>query len=669
MLQKLLRRLSRHAAERMVAEGQRAEAAGRLQEACERYQAALKFVPDHVPAYLSLGVALEASGNAGAAREAYRAALEIDPANAYAHFNLGKLLHVSGSPHVLAESAEQLRAALQHKPDFTDARIVLASVLEAQGDADGAMQALRRAIEDEPANAGAWYNHALLLQRLDHLAEAEAAMRRTLELWPQRADVWLRQGELLKMLQRLPESEAALRRALELDPKLASACRLLAGVLAEQLRMDEALRTLAAGREHDAEGYTRAFELSMLNYHDAIPADQLFARHKEFGAEVERVQLPRFHGFAGSRDPERKLRIGYLSGDFREHPVGRAMVPLVERIDRSRFDVYCYSLFGAADDVTRAIGYKVTQWHDASGLSPREVAGFIHNDRIDILIDLSGYGGVPTFDILASRPAPVQAGWLGYASTCGLTRVDYRITDAFADPPGVAERHHTEKLVRLPDAQWCYRPLSDAAPQAEPPCVRNGYVTFGSFNQAAKLSPSARRLWAEILRGTPGSRLLVVGVPSGPATSALLQDFERQGVAPERIAVEPRLGLQDYFLRLRSADVALDSLPCSGGATACDALWMGTPVLTLPSSRTASRSACSALGVLGLKEWMAKTPEDYVAQAMRAGRDPAWLAAERSKLRERMRASPLMDEAKFARDMEALYRQIWRTWCGTVNSS
>ena len=672
MLRKLLARLSRRAAQRLVAQGERDEAAGRFEEACERYQTALKFVPDYAPAYLSLGVALEGAGKQGAAREAYKSVLAVDPGNPYAHFNLGKLLHASGNPGSQSEAAEQLRAALERKPDFTDARLVLASVLEELGDAEGALALLRRAVEERPDYAGAWQNCAFLLQRLDRIGEAEAAMRRAIALAPQRPDFWLLHGELLKLLQRLPEAEAALRRALELEPRLSPAYRLLASVLLDQLRSGEAFQVLAAGRQHDADGYGKACELSMRNFDDSVSAETLFEQHRAFGAEVERVQQPRFHGFAGARDPQRRLRIGYLSGDFRAHPVGWTFLPLMQHLDRERYEPFCYSLFSAADDVTRGIARLAMKWHDVSTLPPRQVADFIHNDRIDVLVDLSGYGGIPVFEIFASRPAPVQASWLGYLSSSGMTRIDYRITDARSDPPGDADRLHTEKLLRLPHSQWCYRPPVPAenggpAPVAAPPCTRNGFFTFGSFNQPAKLSPTARRLWAEILRRTPGSRLLIVGVPPGPATQALMEELTGHGIDASRIAIEPRRSLEDYFKTLRSVDLALDTMPYSGGTTTCDIVWMGTPLLTLPGSRSVSRSASSILGTLGLTDWIAATPEDYVARAVALAADQSKLASARRGLRDRMQASPLMDEAGFTRAMEGLYREMWRNYCSSFS--
>ena len=261
----------------------------------------------------------------------------------------------------------------------------------------------------------------------------------------------------------------------------------------------------------------------------------------------------------------------------------------------------------------------------------------------------------------------MQASWLGYLSTSGMTRVDYRITDVHADPPELADRTHTEKLLRLPHSQWCYRPPAAAEQAARaaatPPCERNGFVTFGSFNQAAKLSPTTRRLWAEILKRTPGSRLLVVGMPPGPATQALLDEFERNGVARGAVSVEPRLLLADYFRKLREVDVALDAMPYSGGTT-----HLRHPL----DGRAGHHAARLAVGVAQRGEHPCRARPRRLDRDLAGGlRGPRRRSGERpgpdrpvpQGLRERMRASPLMDEARFARDMEALYRQMWRTWC------
>jgi predicted O-linked N-acetylglucosamine transferase (SPINDLY family) len=265
--------------------------------------------------------------------------------------------------------------------------------------------------------------------------------------------------------------------------------------------------------------------------------------------------------------------------------------------------------------------------------------------------------------VFAQRPAPVQATWLGYLGTTGMTRMHYRITDRIADPPGLTERLHTEKLARLPHSQWCYRPFIELEPAPTPPCVASGRVTFGSFNQTAKITPSTRRLWAALLARLPDARLLVAGVPAGRAQDDLRRELAAAGVAHERLGISPYVSLQDYFRLFAEVDVALDTTPYSGGTTTLDALWMGVPVVTLPGSRPASRSAASIVTSAGFPEWVASSPADFLERAAALAADAARLAQLRATLRARLRASPLMDERGFARDLEALYRTMWRDWC------
>jgi protein O-GlcNAc transferase len=338
------------------------------------------------------------------------------------------------------------------------------------------------------------------------------------------------------------------------------------------------------------------------------------------------------------------------------------LMPLLERHDRSSHEIYCYAISDASDGVTKQIVERCDVWRGVHSMPRLEIARLIHSDEIDVLVDLAGHSSIPSFNIFARAPAPVQAAWLGYLCTTGLTRIQYRISDAYADPPA-SDRLHTETLVRLPRAQWCYRPFASVEPAAQPPCVRNGFITFGSFNYAAKLSRSARRLWAQILKRVPGSRLLAAGVPEGPARETILRDFAGDGVDAGRVSFEPRTSLESYLARIGDVDIALDPMPYSGGTTTCDCLWMGVPVLTLPGDRPVSRSAGSILTAVGLADWIAASPEDYVRRAAEAAASPETLVRLRGELRGRMRASPLMDEAGFARDMEAAYRRMWRAWC------
>jgi predicted O-linked N-acetylglucosamine transferase (SPINDLY family) len=510
------------------------------------------------------------------------------------------------------------------------ARAALSDACSAQGDLEGAAQALEAVLASKPDWVEARYNY----------------------------------GCALKKQMKLDRAEEELRRVIALDPKYVGAYRMLGSVLLGQSRIEEALRVYGEGRRHGAASFDlESAELFALNASDGVSSEELFSRHAAFGARLESAHPARFAPFRNAADPNRRLRVGYVSGDFCYHVVTLFLLPLIERRDRSAFEVYCYSTGGRTDEFSRRLSARADVWRDAAALSDTELAERIHKDGIDLLVDLAGHSGVPKLGVFAQRPAPVQATWLGYLNTTGMTRIRYRISDSYSDPPGLADRHHTERLVRLPHSQWCYRPFLTIDHAAAPPVVRNGHVTFGSFNQAVKLSPSTRRLWAEVLVRLPDARLVVLGVNPGRAQEDLHADLERAGVARDRIRVLPYVSLEDYFRWYNEVDIALDTTPYSGGTTTCDALWMGVPVVTVPGERSSSRSAASILTTVGLADWIGATREDYVGLAVRFAGERDILAGLRRTLRSRMRASPLMDEAGFARDMEAAYRSMWRLWC------
>jgi len=620
--------LRRLLADALIASGARAERGGRLGRACRRYLAAVALAPRHAPAHLNLGAALEALGDVAGAFAAYQAALGAEDDNPFAHFNLGRLRYARGE----LEAAEaHLRRALQRKPDFAEALIALANVLDARGDGPGAAAVLQQALALVPAHGGAWYNY----------------------------------GELLWRLERYDEAEVALRRTLEIEPRFIPAWHLLANMLRGLSRIADALEACAAARRLEPERFElEAMELQALTIWDGISEEELFARHRAFGARLEAAFAPRAAPWPNDRNPERRLRVGFVSCDFNLHPVAWFALPLFERLDRSRVEVVCYSTATRpADDVTAKLRATADAWRDSGALTDESLADLVRSDAIDILVDLTGHTGAMRLGVFAQQPAPVQASWLGYLGSTGLTRIQYRLTDPRADPPGAADRRHTETLVRLPHSLWCYRPAHAEAHVSEPPGARAGYVTFGSFNHAPKLSATARRLWAEILCRVPGSRMVLVGVPNGRARRDLLEDFAAAGVEGSRLTILPRVTFAEYLRQLDAVDLALDSLPYGGGTTTFDALWMGVPVLTLAGERSVSRSAASILGALGLHDWVAATPEEYVRRALAHGADSARLAQLRATLRARLRASPLMDEAGFARDMENAYRTMWRAWC------
>jgi protein O-GlcNAc transferase len=643
----------------LIARGNLAENAGRLQEACELYREAVRLAPQYAKAHLNLGIALEALGDSAGAAECYEKALAIDAADPYANYNLGKLLYACAD---LPRARRLLEQALRSRSDFPEARIVLAYVLQAQGELAAAATQLKTALPQRPEDFVARAALFHILEALGEPAVAATQLEAVLRQKPDWTEALYNYGRTLMRLERDAEAEAALRRVLALDPCFLLAYRMLGNLLHRQGRVDEMLELCRAGRSHLPQSFElESFELLLLNFTDAISEDALYERHRAFGERLERGA--RRFALARERVSARRLRVGYVSGDFNYHPVGLFTLPVLERHDRERFEVFCYATGAKEDELTRRLSAQADAWQDVRALSEAQLAETVHRDRIDILIDLAGHSGISRLGVFAQQPAAVQAAWLGYLNTTGLSRIRYRITDRYCDPPAVADRLHTEILVRLPQTQWCYRPFVAVDHAPTPPLERAGHVTFGSFNQAAKLSRTTRLRWAQILRQLPDAHLVVVGVAQGPAADSLLRDLTEAGVAAAQITLVPFVPVQEYLRWYDAVDIALDPMPYSGGTTTCDALWMGVPVLTAPGLRSVSRSAASVLTSVGLGEWIARDAEDYVGRAVRFAGEAGRLAELRRTLRERMRASPLMDEGRFTRDLEEAYLQMWREWC------
>lgn len=674
------------------------EAIGNLDQALKSYETALRIDPADVYANYNLGRQFFSRNDLMEAEPLLRRAVGGNPDFADARIVLSRLLENKGD---LGGAAAELEHALRINPDYFGALVNYADLLMKLGRRDEAIVALRKAVILEPRNFDVNYKLAYLLVEAGTTAEAERPAQQAarsnpgsldarallvniylaqgslanaaveaeaaLKLRPDWLDLLFDYGLILKRMARVEEAAAAFRRAIEIDATYARAYQMLGAVLISQCRIQDALDVFTAGRKHcsDADGFDlESPELFALNCKDDISIDDLFARHADFGRRLEEFYPARFEPLRNDRDSERRLRIGYISGDFQHHVVPQFLTPLIEERDRASFEVVCYATGDTVDKATERLRGIADVWRDAARKPANEVADMIHQDQIDILVDLAGHSGVPNLRVFAQRPAPVQATWVGYLNTTGLTRIQYRISDNQSDPPGLTDRYHTEKLVRLPHSQWCYRPFVEVDCEADAPFERNGYVTFGSFNQTVKITPLVRGLWGEILTQASDSRLVVVGVVDDRAREDLYRDLENAGVDRGRIKMLPYVALEDYYRWFGRVDISLDTMPFSGGTTSCDALWMGTPVVTAPGSRSWSRSAASILTTLGLQDWIASSPEDYVRRAVQFAQSPSTIAGLRRSLRSKMLGSPLMDRQLFTRDMEAAFRQMWRSWCG-----
>ena len=402
--------------------------------------------------------------------------------------------------------------------------------------------------------------------------------------------------------------------------------------------------------------------LFALNYHPDWTPQAIFEEHRCWGNNyVPRADEAVVH--ANTPDPERRLKIGYVSPDLRNHSVAFFLEPVLENHDIQKFEVHTYAEVSLPDATTARLREQVAHWRDTVGIPDEQLARQIRDDGIDILVDLAGHTAGNRLGVFAFQPAPVQATYIGYPNTTGLPAMDYRITNALTTPPEL-DRYFTESVVRLPFAN-CFAHPADCPPVAAPPMLTSGRVTFGSFNNLAKLVPPVIALWAEVLRAVPGARLLLKSQPFGDAgaRALFLDRFAAHGIGPERLVLRGAGPLQEYLRSFNDIDIALDPFPYNGSTTNYHALWMGVPVVTLEGRSAASRMGYGVLATLGLKELAAKTPAEYVAIATGLAADPDRLKTLRASMRERMNASPLKDGRRHTAALEDLYRNMWRNWC------
>jgi protein O-GlcNAc transferase len=391
------------------------------------------------------------------------------------------------------------------------------------------------------------------------------------------------------------------------------------------------------------------------------PAD-VYAEHCRWAELHERPLLADTPRHGNDRDANRLLRIGYISADFHRHAVAKFFEPVLASHDHGAFRIHLYHSSKANDAVTKRIRACADVWREVADLGDEGLAALVRQDAIDILIDLSGHTRGNRLLCFARRPAPLQLTYLGYENTTGMRSIDYRITDAIADPAGFAERFHREQLLRLPRVQWCFRPDPGALPVGPLPALAAGCVTFGSFNNIWKINRAVIRAWAEVLSRVPASKLVLVGVPGNVTRARFESIFAAEGIDAARLSIYPSVSDADFWKLRRTVDIALDPFPYNGVTSTCEALYVGTPLVGLAGTYGASRAAASLLTAVGLAELVAKNEDEYVEINVRLAADLPALDRLRSSLRERMQGSPLMDSVSLARALEDAYRRIWKDW-------
>ena len=638
--------------------------AGHPHEALQLYRKVLAVRPDQFDALNLGGVANCELGHIGEAVKLLQAAVRLEPSYAEAHNNLGNALKAADR---LDEAAAAYRRAIGVKPGYAEPHYNLGILLQKSSDTAGAMAAYRRATEINPNFAEAHNSLGAMLQEFGELDDAIAACRRAIEIRPDYTTAHSNLGAALLRGGHSDEALAHCHHALRLDPNDVSAHNNLGMVLKDMGRLDEAIeayRNALTLKPSFSEAHSNL--IFTMNFHSRFTAESILAESRHWDEIHALPHAIRARPHANTPDPERRLRIGYVSPDFRCHSVSYFIESLLAAHDRNAVEVFCYAEVARPDEVTTRLRALADGWRWTFGTSDEALAEHIREDGIDILIDLAGHTSSNRLLTFAQRPAPVQATWLGYPNTTGLTAMDYRLTDAIVDPEGTADAVHSEKLVRLPKSFLCYVPPADAPEIADLPAAANGYITFGSFNNLAKVTPDVVEVWATILHHTPGSRILLKSrlFAQHELRKRYKEMFVAHGVDIECIELVPDIpSVSGHLAAYAGVDIGLDPFPYNGTTTTCEALWMGVPMITLSGDRHAARVGLGLLTSMGMPELAAATQEAYIRTAVDLAGDLDRLLALRESLRTRMRNSPLCDAKAFAHDIEAAYRDMWRPWC------
>jgi len=591
---------------------------GDIENACRQYREFLTFNASYAPAWGNLGSILRRLGYHDEALACMQRAIELEPYMVDFHYNLGNAHRESGS--------------------YSDALIAYA-----------------RALECDPCHAMVHYNQGLTYQYMDRIENAKTAYRKALLTDAELYDAHLNLGTLLAAEGYISKAMDCYWSAASLQPDKGAAYNNLAQVLHSAARFDEALTISKRTLQLEPGLHEMASNILMnLQYHPEMDEAALLKTAQSFGRRFSNTSpLPRqpLNG--------RPLRVGYVSADLRSHPVGLFLRGVLRHHNPARVKAYCYSNSNRTDEVTVSLA-TAAKWRAIASIDDKALMKQIQEDEIDCLVDLAGHTSGNRLPLFALRAAPLQVSWLGYFATTGLNTMDAVIMDRHHVPLG-SEQYFSEPVVCLPHTRFCYSPVPFAPEIVSPPCRKKGYVTFGSFNNTAKINDSVIASWAEIIRNVPESRLLLKWRTLADTSygHTILKRFDSLGVARERLELRGQSSHRRLLEEYGDIDIALDPYPFTGGLTSCEALWMGIPVITLPGTRSVSRQTLSMLATIGLNELIAVTQDDYIAKAILLAADPERLLALRMTMRERMLASPLMDFHCFTKDFEETLLSLW----------
>lgn len=635
---------------------------GAFAKAADTYRHVIEIEHGHIDAHYYLGNTCLALGDSPGAVTAFQETIRLRPDHFQARFNLGALYELQKN---FAAAEECFRDALRLEPQNPELHYNLGNVYQTLGQYEEAINSYRNAIELKPGFIQSYNNLGLVLEQVGRLEEAIASYQRALAIRPDFVEAHSNMGVALNGLGRLEEAAACYRRALAIRPNDAETFNNLGNVLTLQGRLDEAISSYQKALTIRPDYATAHSNMLFAQLHlPDIALTRIIESHKEWAAVHASHHRASWKKFDNNRDPERRLVLGFCSGDFRRHPVGYFIIRVFESLRAENCDIVCYSTHTGCDDLTVRFKATATKWRDAHHLSDDQLCEIIRQDRVDILFDLTGHNAKSRLLAFARKPAPLSITWAGYMATTGLDAIDYILADRFEIPEGT-ERFYVEKVIRMPAVFVCYDPPEYAPEVSSLPALASGHITFGSLNRLNKLNTEVITTWAEILRRIAGSKLILKTKElSCPHTrDRVASTFRQHGIDSSRVDFHGGSSHKQHMLAYNSIDIQLDTFPYTGSTTTLESLWMGVPVIALPNETFAGRHSLTFLSNIGLTEVIARDAGHYIDLAVSLAGDLTRLTELRAGLRSRLAQSPACDGPRFARSLMAELRTAWREWC------
>jgi protein O-GlcNAc transferase len=580
------------------------------------------------------------------------------------YYDLGVALF---NKHHYEEAIAHFRKALETEPGLIHAYNYIGNALQAKHHYDEAISCYKTAIRMNPNDPTAYINLGIVLQNMKQADSAISYFKQALTLNPSLHQAYEYMGLSFTSQGKNEEAVDSYRRSLQINPYSVMSLVNLGNVLSKLGKLNEAellYKTAMQVRPDNPKPF-QAFLMTM-HYNSRYNAQAMFSEHLRFAKQHAEPLAAHISPHMNDRSPARRLRIGYVSPDFKRHSVAYFIEPVLAAHHREQFEVFCYSAVDSPDGITDRIKKNTDRWTDIAGMSDEEAEELVRKDAIDILIDLAGHTNNNRLLLFARKPAPIQVSWIGYPATTGLSTMDYRIVDRFTDPPGTTEQFYTEKLMWMPESFLCFLPDEDSPDVGPLPALKAAHITFGSFNNLAKVSPELIDLWITLLKSVPDSHLIIKaeGLIDSMTRNYMMNAFHQQGVDFGRLELLPwTSSVREHLEAYHRIDIGLDTFPYNGTTTTCEALWMGVPVITLSGDTHASRVGASLLSNMGLTMFIARTSEEYVRITAALAADIHKLKTLREQLRTTMRNSPLTNAGRLTADLENCFTQMWQKYC------